>query len=131
MFIIMMFCFIWYILVVDFFEDPNIEMEGVNYLVMTLFFIGAYYLYAFVLTVVPVLFALPVDAENVDYYNEAKMSLSFTVGNYNARWWVTGVVLNGIWTYSLVLFMPALGILYLLIASLYVLTFVALGEFVN
>ena len=121
MFIMMLFCFIWFILVIDFFEDKSIEMEGVNYLVMTVFFIGAYYLWVCVLAVVPVLFALPVAKENADYWDEALYSLSFVAGDYNPRWWVTGVLLSGIWSYSLVRFMPALGLLYLLVASLYVL----------
>eukprot|EP01084_Bolivina_argentea_P173389 300303_1 len=118
MFIIMMFCFIWFFLVIDFFEDPEIGSEGLNYLVITLFFIGAYYLWIFVISVVPVLFSLPVGKEHFDYYRESLYSITYVIGNYDPLWWVAGVLLNGIWAYALVLFVPVIGVLYLLIATI-------------
>eukprot|EP00485_Elphidium_margaritaceum_P009927 CAMPEP_0202687862 /NCGR_PEP_ID=MMETSP1385-20130828/3442_1 /ASSEMBLY_ACC=CAM_ASM_000861 /TAXON_ID=933848 /ORGANISM="Elphidium margaritaceum" /LENGTH=495 /DNA_ID=CAMNT_0049342713 /DNA_START=29 /DNA_END=1516 /DNA_ORIENTATION=- len=117
-FIIMMFCFIWFFLVVDFFEDPEIGWEAVNYLIITMFFIGAYYLWVFVLSVVPVFFSLPMARPGLDYYRQAMYSLTYTVGDYDPLWWVTGVVVSGIWAYVLILFVPALGVIYLSVACL-------------
>merc|ERR1712113_916989 len=118
MFIIMMFCFIWFFLVIDFFEDPTIGMEGINYLIITIFFIGAYYLWVFVLSVVPVLFSFPFGMNNIDYYRESLYSLTYVVGDYDPMWWVSGVLLSGIWGYSLILFIPVIGCLYLVIAAI-------------
>lgn len=118
MFIILMFCFMWILLVIDYFEDPEIGWDAVNYLIITLFFIGAYYLWVFVLSVVPVFFCLPMYMTNVDYYKESLYSLTFVVGDYDPIWWVAGVLVNGLWAYSLVLFVPALGAVYLIVAIL-------------
>ena len=107
---------------IDFFEDPEIGCEGVNYLIITIFFVGAYYLWVFVLSVVPVLFSLPVGKNNLDYYRESLYSLTLIIGDYDPLWWVAGVLLNGVWAYALILYIPVIGILYLVIATLYVIT---------
>ena len=99
MFIIMMFCFIWFFLVIDFFEDPEIGWEGINYLIITIFFIGAYYLWIFVLSVIPVLFSLPVGMENIDYYRESLYSLTLVIGDYDPMYVSAKCVKNTICEY--------------------------------
>jgi len=80
-------------------------------------FIGAYYLWIFVLTVVPIQFALPHDKVNVNYWAMTQYSLAFTVGNYNPSWWISGVILNGLWMYTLLLFLPSLCCSFMIIVA--------------
>merc|ERR1712154_317173 len=102
----------------DFFEDPDIGWEGINYLIGTLFFIGPYYLWVLVLSVVPIFFSLPMGMRNVDFYNEQFYSLTWVVGAYDPTWWIAGVLVSGFWAYCLVLLVPVLGGLYFLIWAL-------------
>lgn len=80
-------------------------------------FIGAYYLWIFVLTVVPIQFALPYNKQGLDYWNMIRFSLVFSVGNYKPIWWILGVILNGLWMYTLLLFLPCLCCFFILIVA--------------
>lgn len=51
-------------------------------MIITIFFIGVYYLWIFVLSVVPIAFSTPVGKNNLQYYTEFAYSLTMTFGNY-------------------------------------------------
>eukprot|EP01083_Nonionella_stella_P186493 682803_1 len=94
---------------------PSFDNNPSSFLVATAF-IGAYFFWVFVTSIVPIVFCTPHD-QNPSYWDEIRYSLSFTVGDYNPVWWVAGVINNGIWMYSLLFFCPAVCCCFCFLAS--------------
>eukprot|EP01083_Nonionella_stella_P004880 14261_1 len=96
------------------------ESTDAGFVCVAILLLGVYYLYIFVLSVVPIGFCLLHDTSNdldIDYWNEIQYSLTFAVGDYNAGWWVPGVILHGIWMYTLLLFLPAMCCVFMVLVA--------------
>jgi len=119
-FFIMLLFSIWLIVLLEFFDDNETETATAwTYMSFVLFLVLGYYLWVFTLCVVPVLFATPIKyGDTLDYWELNEYSITYTVGDFDANWWVSGVMLHGIWQWFLVLTWPATCGIYMLLMCL-------------
>ena len=75
------------------------------------------YLWVLTLSIIPILFSTPVYLNDMDYWAQNKYSLTYTVGDYFAPWWISGVILHGIWQWSLVLLCPLCCVIYMVLLT--------------
>ena len=116
-FIITFILCIWFILVLEFFDDNDSEIgEAWMYLLITIFFAVGYYLYILTLSFIPILFSYPIYLNgDLDYWEQNRYSITYTVGHYNASWWISGVLIHGIWQWSIVLICPLCCCIYIML----------------
>lgn len=88
---IMFILCIWLILALDLFDNAELDaMEGWKALLFPIFFLLTYYLWIFSLSVIPILFVTPDRLTNMSYSQMNTHSLTMTVGEYYAPWWISG-----------------------------------------
>eukprot|EP01083_Nonionella_stella_P055327 145974_1 len=84
-------------------------------LVLTSLIFGTYLLHVFGLIVVPICFSLPLHMamdDQVDYFEIVSHSLVYSLGDYEPLVWVIGVVVHGIWVWSITLLFPFISCIY-------------------
>lgn len=110
----------WLILCILYFDEVDFEenMEKWQYLVVAIAASLLYLLYVFSLTVIPIFCSTPIlsddslNSESLSYWTEYSHSVTFVVGEYPASWWVSGVVIHGIWTWCALIPLPFCALIY-------------------
>eukprot|EP01083_Nonionella_stella_P069616 185675_1 len=118
-FIIMFILCLWIVVLLEYFDDEDAEAcQQWGYLILTMFFGFCYFLWILTLSVIPIFFANPAHMTTLDYWQTTEYSLVYNVGDYDAEWWVAGVMMHGIWQWCLVLSCPLCCCIYMVLIML-------------
>eukprot|EP01083_Nonionella_stella_P122686 369267_1 len=96
-------------------HTPALAKSSFVLLVLSCVMFGTYVLHVFGLIVAPICFSFPLDMRtgaDYDYFAIVSHSLVYVVGDYDPIAWVIGVVVHGIWVWSVMLLLLFLVRLY-------------------
>eukprot|EP01083_Nonionella_stella_P055325 145966_1 len=96
-------------------QTPPLAKASYMLLVLTCVIFGTYLLHVFGLIVVPICFSLPLHMTHdnqIDYFEVVSHSLVYSVGDYEPIVWVIGVIIHGIWVWSVTLLFPFISCVY-------------------